>query len=100
MNVSSSVLEISSRNQSLLAVYSPEIETAADKIIVESPSPAARRQALEWKAEAIPVMQVSLLNTNQVPRCLILGIHFPNEHLYGQTGPETREDCGDRRPAW
>ena len=69
-NVSSSVLEISSRNQSLMAVYSAEIETAADKIIFESPAPAARRQALEWKAEAIPVLQVSLLNTNPIAAVL------------------------------
>jgi hypothetical protein len=33
---------------------------------LESPSPEARRQALIWKAEAIPVMQMSLLNTDPV----------------------------------
>ncbi len=69
-NVTSSAPELSSRNQSLLALYSAEIETAADKIISESPSRAARRQALEWKAEAIPVMQTSLLNTDPIAAVL------------------------------
>jgi hypothetical protein len=69
-NVTSSMPELSSRNQSLLALYSAEVETAADKIISESPSPATRRQALEWKAEAIPVMQTSLLNTDPIAAVL------------------------------
>ena len=65
-NVEISATELSSRNQSLLALYSSEIEGAADKIILESPSPVARREALVWKAEAIPVLQTSLLNTDPV----------------------------------
>jgi hypothetical protein len=69
-NVTSSTPELSSRNQSLLALYSAEIETAADKIISESPSPDTRRQALEWKAEAIPIMQTSLLNTDPIAAVL------------------------------
>jgi hypothetical protein len=69
-NVTSSVAELSSRNQSLLGLYSAEIEAAADKIILESPSADARRQALVWKAEAIPVMQTSLLNTDPVAAVL------------------------------
>ena len=69
-NVTSSVPELSARNQSLLALYSAQIETAADKIILESPSPASRRQALEWKAEAIPVMQTCLLKTDPVAAVL------------------------------
>jgi hypothetical protein len=69
-NVTSSVPELSSRNQSLLAVYSAEIENTADKIIRESRSAATRRIALEWKAEAIPVMQASLLKTDPVAAVL------------------------------
>lgn len=69
-NVKSSASELSSRNQSLLALYSAEIETAADKIISGSPSPATRRQALVWKAEAIPVMQTSLLNSDPIAAAL------------------------------
>jgi hypothetical protein len=65
-NVKSSAAELSSRNQSLLSLYSAEIETTADKIISESPSAAGRRQALVWKAEAIPVLQTSLLNIDPV----------------------------------
>src|SRR5689334_21834219 len=61
-----SAIELTSRNQSLLALYSSEIEGAADKVILESPSPAARRQALVWKSEAIPVLQTSLLNPDPV----------------------------------
>jgi hypothetical protein len=65
-NVKGSAAELSARNQSLLGRYSAEIETAADKIIQESPSPVTRRQALLWKADAIPVLQTSLLNTDPV----------------------------------
>ena len=65
-NVQSSAPELSSRNQSMLALYSAEIEAAADRIISESASVATQRQALVWKAEAIPVMQTSLLNTDPV----------------------------------
>ena len=69
-NITSSAPELSSRNQSLLALYSAEIETAADRVISESHSSAARRQALVWKAEAIPVMQTSLLNPDPVAAVL------------------------------
>jgi hypothetical protein len=62
--VEASAAELSARNQSLLGLYSAEIETSADKIILESPSPSTRRQALLWKADAIPVLQRSLLNTD------------------------------------
>jgi hypothetical protein len=68
--VESSATELSSRNQSLLAIYSAEIETAADQIILESPSAAARRQALLWKIDAIPVLQKCLLNTDPVVAAL------------------------------
>jgi len=65
-NLKSSAAELSARNQSLLGRYSAEIENAADKVIFASPSPVARRQALVWKAEAIPVLQQSLLNVDPV----------------------------------
>lgn len=61
-----SAAELGSRNQSLLALYSSEIEGAADTIIGESRSPVTRREALVWKAEAIPVLQTSLLKTDPV----------------------------------
>jgi hypothetical protein len=64
--IQTSAIELTARNQSVLALYSSEIEGAADKVILESPSPAARRQALMWKSEAIPVLQTSLLNTDPV----------------------------------
>src|SRR6185312_368204 len=65
-NLKSSAAELSSRNQSLLALYSGEIEAAADKIMRESPSPVTRRQALQWKTEAIPVLQNSLLKSDPI----------------------------------
>jgi hypothetical protein len=65
-NITASATELSSRNQSLLAVYSSQIEVAADQIIVASTSPITRRVALLWKSEAIPVLQTSLLNTDPV----------------------------------
>lgn len=68
--VESSAAELSSRNQSFLSLYSAEVEAAADKIILQAPSPVAKREALVWKAEAIPVMQTSLLNTDPVAAIL------------------------------
>jgi hypothetical protein len=65
-NINISAAELSSRNQSLLAVYSSQIEVAADQIILASTSPSTRRVALLWKSEAIPVLQTSLLNTDPV----------------------------------
>jgi len=63
-HVEASAAELSARNQSRLGLYSAEIENAADKVILQSPSAITRRQALEWKAEAIPVLQTSLLKTD------------------------------------
>lgn len=63
-NVKASAAELSSRNQSLLALYSAEIESAADQIIAGSPDPGVRREALAWKAEMIPILQTSLLKTD------------------------------------
>jgi hypothetical protein len=65
-NITVSATELSSRNHSLLAVYSSQIEVAADQIIVASTSPLTRRVALVWKSEAIPVLQTSLLKTDPV----------------------------------
>lgn len=69
-SVESSAAELSAQNQSLLGRYSAEIETAADQIIFESPSAPTRRQALVWKAEAIPALQRSLLNTDPLAAAL------------------------------
>ena len=65
-NVNSSAAELSARNQSLLGMYSAEIESAADKIMFESPTTDGRRQALAWKAEAIPILQNTMLKTDPV----------------------------------
>jgi len=65
-NVKASATELSARNQSLLAIYSAEIESAADQIISESQSPLARRQALLWKIEAIPTMQTAMLTSDPI----------------------------------
>src|SRR5258708_2052370 len=65
-NVQSSAAELSARNQSLLGIYSAEIESAADKIMFGSPSTDGRRQALAWKAEAIPILQNTMLNSDPV----------------------------------
>ena len=69
-HVETSAAVLSARNQSRLGLYSSEIENAADKIILQSPSAVTRRQALEWKAEAIPVLQTALLNTDPVAAAL------------------------------
>lgn len=96
-NVQSSAPELSSRNQSLLAVYSAEIEVAADRIISESPSPAAQRQALVWKAEAIPVMQTSLLNTDPVAAVLDTWAFIFQMTAYMER-PELRQKLGESYP--
>jgi len=61
-----SAAELSSHNQSILALYASEIEVAADKVIREASSPVTRREALMWKAEAIPILQRSALKADPV----------------------------------
>jgi len=96
-NLESSVPELSSRNQSLLAVYSAEIETAADKIIAESSSSACRRLALEWKAEAIPVMQASLLDTDPVAAALDTWVFLYQMRSYMERSLQ-HQTLGEFRP--
>lgn len=96
-NVKASAAELSSRNQSLLALYSAEIETAADKIISGSPSPDARRQALVWKAEAIPVMQTSLLNTDPIAAVLDTWAFIFQMTTFMER-PELKQTMGDYYP--
>jgi hypothetical protein len=96
-NVESSAPELSSRNHSLLAVYSAEIERAADKIIVESPSPTAQRLALEWKAEAIPVIQASLLNTDPVAAVLDTWAFIYQMSAFMERSPQ-KQTLGDFHP--
>ena len=96
-NVKSSAAEISSRNQSLLAVYSAEIEAAADQIIFESPSADARRQALVWKAEAIPVLQRSLLNTDPIAAALDTWAFIFQMKAYMEQ-PRVKQEFGELYP--
>lgn len=65
-HINISATELGSRNQSLLAVYSSQIEVAADQIASASTSPLTRRISLLWKSEAIPALQRSLLNADPV----------------------------------
>ena len=96
-NVTSSVPELSARNQSLLALYSAQIETAADRIISESSSPAARRQALEWKADAIPVMQTCLLKTDPVAAVLDAWAFIFQMNAY-MARPAVKQTVGEFHP--
>jgi len=96
-NVQSSAPELSSRNQSMLALYSAEIEVAADKIISQSPSPAAQRQALVWKAEAIPVMQTTLLNTDPVAAVLDTWVFIFQMKAYMER-PALKQNLGESYP--
>jgi hypothetical protein len=96
-NVQSSPPELSSRNQSLLALYSAEIEVAADRIILESSSPAAQRQALIWKAEAIPVMQTSLLNADPVAAVLDTWVFIFQMTAYMER-PALKQKLGESYP--
>jgi hypothetical protein len=96
-NVTSSIPELSSRNQSLLALYSAQIETAADKIILESSTPGARRQALVWKAEAIPVMQKCLLNTDPVAAVLDTWTFIFQMDAYMER-PAVKQELGNLHP--
>ncbi len=93
-NVKASAAELSSRNQSLLGLYSAEIEAAADKIISESPSAVARRQALVWKAEAIPVLQTSLLNTDPLAAVLDTWVFILQMTAYMER-PAMKQGLGD-----
>jgi len=95
--VTSSVPELSARNRSLLALYSSEVETAADQIISKSPSPATRRQALAWKAEAIPVLQTSLLNTDPVAAVLDTWVFLFQMSSYMEE-PSVKSALGEFHP--
>lgn len=92
--VKSSAAELSSRNQSFLSLYSGEIESSADKIIAESSSPATKRQALVWKAEAIPVMQTTLLNTDPVAAVLDTWVFLFQMTAYMNL-PEVKQRFGE-----
>ena len=96
-NVQSSAPELSSRNQSMLALYSAEIEVAADRIISESSSPVAQRQALVWKIEAIPVLQSSLLNTDPVAAALDTWAFIFQMTAYMER-PALKEKLGESYP--
>ena len=96
-NVESSAAELSARNQSLLGVYSAEIEAAADKIMRESSSLAARRQALEWKAEAIPILQNTLLQTDAVAATVDTWAFIYQMKAYMEQ-PAVRPELGQQQP--
>lgn len=95
--VESSAAELSSRNQSLLGLYSAEIENAADKILLTSPSPVTRRQALVWKTEAIPAMQTALLRTDPVAAALDAWAFIEQMKVYMQQ-PQLKEGWGESYP--
>jgi hypothetical protein len=86
-NIEVSAAELTSRNHSLLALYSSEIETAADKIISESSSPYARGQALLWKADAIPVLQTSLLKADPVAAVVDTWVFIFQMNAYVEKAP-------------
>lgn len=96
-SVESSAAELSLINQSLLSLYSAEIETAADKIILESPSAATRRQALVWKVEAIPAMQTSLLKTDPLAAALDVWAFILQMKAYMKQ-PMVKAGWGDFQP--
>jgi hypothetical protein len=96
-HVESSAAELSLRNQSLLGLFSAEIETAADKVILESPSAATRRHALVWKTEAIPVMQTSLLRTDPLAAALDAWVFILQMKAYMEQ-PTVKEGWGDFQP--
>lgn len=96
-NVKASPTELSSRRQSLLGIYSAEIEAAADQIIKESPSTAARHQALVWKAEAIPALQVSLLNPDPIGAILDTWVFIFQMRAY-MARPEIKDSFGESYP--
>ena len=96
-NVQSSAPELGARNQSMLALYSAEIEAAADRIILESPSLRAQRQALVWKSEAIPVLQTSMLNTDPVIAVLDTWAFIFQMTTYMER-PAVKEKVGESYP--
>lgn len=95
--VESSAGELSLRNQSLLSLYSAEIENTADKVILESPSAATRRQALVWKAEAIPAMQTALLRSDPLAAALDAWVFILQMKAY-MNQPMVKETWGNFQP--
>ena len=96
-NVEASPTELTSRNQSLLAIYSAEVEAAADKIMRQSPSAAARHQALVWKAEAIPALQLSLLNPDPIGAVLDTWVFIFQMRAYMER-PAIKNSFGESYP--
>jgi hypothetical protein len=96
-HVEASAAELSAKNQSLLGLYSAEIENAADKIILVSPSASTRRQALLWKAEAIPVLQRSLLNTDPLAAAIDAWAFIFQMRDY-MNQPEVKQEFGEYHP--
>jgi len=96
-HVETSAAELSAKNQSLLGLYSAEIENAADKIILASPSASTRRQALLWKAEAIPVLQRSLLNTDPLAAAIDAWVFIFQMRDY-MNQPEVKQGFGEYHP--
>jgi hypothetical protein len=93
-NVKASPAELTSRNQSLLAIYSAEIEAAADNIMAESSSASARRQALVWKAEAIPVIQMTLLSPDPAAAILDTWVFIFQMRAYTER-PAIKQSFGE-----
>ena len=96
-HLKASATELSSRNQSLLGLYSAEIEAAADVIISNSSSIAAQRQALAWKANAIPAMQASLLNPDPLSAILDTWVFLFQMRAYMER-PAIRNSFGQSYP--
>lgn len=93
-NIKASPTELTSRNQSLLAIYSSQIEAAADEIMRQSSSSTVQRRALALKAEAIPVIQNSLLNPDPVAAILDTWVFIFQMRGYMER-PGTKESFGE-----
>ena len=96
-NLKASATELSSRNQSLLGIYSAEVEAGADEIISDSSSIVAQRQALAWKANAIPAMQASLLNPDPLSAILDTWVFLFQMRAYMER-PAIKNNFGQSYP--
>ena len=92
-----SASELRLRLYDLPEKFGGTIETAADRIRVESSDPAVRRRALLWKADGIPALYSAALRPDPLAGALDLWLLLEQMSLYFSEGAG-KEAFGDQQP--
>ena len=86
-DVSASTNQIRLMMRSLVDPMSGEIETAADHIIAQAPTPSVKRAAVEWKAQAVPALRESLFQPDPVTALFDTWVLTNQMTIYFSQGP-------------